>query len=673
MFRKIISVVLCTVISLSCVILASAKDDGGAVKGRPVSDGGLTRIVYYDQNGQKVDMNDAGGLFTEDSFVNYSFPKKYDARDYNLVTGVKDQDPFGTCWAFSCCSAAETSLIKQGYETKSSVNLSEAHLVYFTGFSTDSGAGTQAEYDELKMSDIFNSGGSSILTDTTLARGSGFTKESAFPYSTDESKMHFSNSDKYKCDYQLVYSQTHVDFSVESAKKDILEYGSIMMSYHGERTRFYNNSKDGYCYYCPLSLTDNHSVTVIGWDDSFSADNFLNKPAGNGAWLVKNSWGTNWGDGGYFWLSYYDPTIYDYTALKAVPAGSYSKIYQYDGNVCLMTLESDGNGSMANIFTSEKSGESVAAASFTLSYPVCYSANVSLYTGLKNNTDPTSGTLRETQSIVCNSQGYYVVDFNDTYSVKKGEKFSVVVTLISYTDFHQVPVEGGSDSGLGMDFKMYSDSNQSFVNLGSGWEDASAEGYNNVPVKALTVNSEEIKSLAINTLPEKTKYYVGNRLSTDGLSLVATLKSGKKKIITGGFSCNTDKLTSAGTKNVTVTYMGKSVTFSVTVSKMPADAIKGIQAGDVSINAKQSGTIPVTVKSDGKAKYEITYISGNDGSVYVDSDGNYYGIRRGSSTVTCIAADEYGNVFTDTCTVTVNYTFGQWLIIILLFGWIWYI
>ena len=93
----------------------------------------------------------------------------------------------------------------------------------------------------------------------------------------------------------------------------------------------------------------------------------------------------------------------------------------------------------------------------------------------------------------------------------------------------------------------------------------------------------------------------------------------------------------------------------------------------VEINAKQSGTIPVTVESDGKAKYEITYISGNDGSVYVDSDGNYYGIRRGSSTVTCIAADEYGNVFTDTCTVTVNYTFGQWLIIILLFGWIWYI
>ena len=51
----------------------------------------------------------------------------------------------------------------------------------------------------------------------------------------------------------------------------------------------------------------NHEVAIVGWDDNYSRTNFRNYASiGDGAWIVKNSWGSNWADNGYFYVSYYD-------------------------------------------------------------------------------------------------------------------------------------------------------------------------------------------------------------------------------------------------------------------------------------------------------------------------------------------------------------------------------
>lgn len=60
-------------------------------------------------------------------------------------------------------------------------------------------------------------------------------------------------------------------------------------------------------FYYPGSSDYDHSVIVVGWDDGFSADRFSAKPSKSGAWLCKNSYGEEYGDGGYFWLSYSQP------------------------------------------------------------------------------------------------------------------------------------------------------------------------------------------------------------------------------------------------------------------------------------------------------------------------------------------------------------------------------
>ena len=98
----------------------------------------------------------------------------------------------------------------------------------------------------------------------------------------------------------------------------------------------------------------------------------------------------------------------------------------------------------------------------------------------------------------------------------------------------------------------------------------------------VTVKPATLVSIAIKTKPNKTTYYVGDRLVTTGLSLTATYSNGTTKTIYSDFTCSPALLNTAGTQTVTVTYEGKTATFTVTVlasrqapSPVQADVPKG--------------------------------------------------------------------------------------------------
>ena len=97
-----------------------------------------------------------------------------------------------------------------------------------------------------------------------------------------------------------------------------------------------------------------------------------------------------------------------------------------------------------------------------------------------------------------------------------------------------------------------------------------------------------------------------------------------------------------------------------------------VAINDIALNYKKSTTIKPTIKADDGAKYTVEYSSSNTKVATVDENGKIYGAKKGSATITCTVTDSNGNVATDTCKVTVGYSFGQWLIVIVLFGWIWY-
>ena len=100
--------------------------------------------------------------------------------------------------------------------------------------------------------------------------------------------------------------------------------------------------------------------------------------------------------------------------------------------------------------------------------------------------------------------------------------------------------------------------------------------------------------------------------------------------------------------------------------------VKSVSIGDISLNYKKSTTLKPTIKADDGAKYKVEYSTSNAKVATVDKNGKVYAAKKGSATITCTVTDSNGNTVQDTCKVTVKYSFGQWLIKILLFGWIWY-
>ncbi len=126
-------------------------------------------------------------------------------------------------------------------------------------------------------------------------------------------------------------------------------------------------------------------------------------------------------------------------------------------------------------------------------------------------------------------------------------------------------------------------------------------------------------------------------------------------------------------KSVPSTMPSSDLTFTAVYEKIAEKkTVKSVSIGDITMNYKKSAKINPTIAAVDGAEYTVKYTSSDSSVARVDDNGNVYGAKRGSATITCTVTDSNGNTVQDTCTVTVKYSFGQWLIKILLFGWIWY-
>ena len=118
---------------------------------------------------------------------------------------------------------------------------------------------------------------------------------------------------------------------------------------------YVNPDTAAYCY--PVGKSNstviNHIVTVVGWDDTYSKDNFLpvSNVTSDGAWIIKNSWGEKKGDGGYYYLSYQDPNISKLVSAEAVAASDqkYRNNYFYDGSSALSVIPIQAGQSVAAV------------------------------------------------------------------------------------------------------------------------------------------------------------------------------------------------------------------------------------------------------------------------------------------------------------------------------------
>ena len=387
------------------------------------SEYGLSEFYYVDENGNRVP---EPNLIPTGIDRSTSYPSSYDLRDYDRVTSIKNQSLTETCWAHAVLNAAESNMITQGY-ADTSIDYSEAHLVWFGrgAAEPDTLSPIYGDGESLGVQ-CYDEGGNHLRAQAALSRGNGVQLQANAPDVTETPEL--DESQRYVSYARLANSDVIDPSDRDSVKAAVMNTGAVTVSYYSV-AEYYTYNSNNSAYYQTEYDSTNHAVSIIGWDDNFSKENFVNggTPASDGAWLCKNSWSENWGDDGCFYLSYYDTSVANAVSYEMKPASYYDTIYQYDGYAPYYLGYGDDYGiTGANIFTSEGNG-SVSSVGFS-TYNTNVNYTIYVYTGVQDG-NPMSGTRRIVQSGTADYVGFHTVELNEKISIQEGEDFSVVVAF----------------------------------------------------------------------------------------------------------------------------------------------------------------------------------------------------------------------------------------------------
>ena len=490
LLQKFVSLFSAAAVLSTAVSLGARAEVSGSENDAPevitlVADGdaseyGYVHYKYIDENGNEVTPN-----LTPTGTLAYhgTLPSKYSMVDRGYLPAVRNQGSEGSCWAHAGMAMAESSMIKQGYASASSVDYSEKHLAWFAvGATAPQGDSLYGDFPGLGAPTAYSAGGNMVDIMFTMMSWIGAEEESNVPYADFNSGV--DESYRYHSYAHLQNVNLYDEKDINSIKEAIMRDGAVQISYYASSNYLTKNSGEYTAYYCPNGYTSNHSITVVGWDDNFSKSNFRTggTPNNDGAWLCRNSWGSTWGTSGYFYLSYNDATVGEFASLTMEPTTNYGSIYQYDGG-CLRQngyiystsrVSHTNIGGGANVFTADKNDEITAVSFYSAEAGWNYTINV--YTGLTGST-PDTGTLAKS-AVISGTQeyaGYHTVDLPVSVPVKAGEKFAVAVDLYDKNGKHYVITDRYSPStGL------------SFYKFYNTWSDCTTKYKSNVRIKAYT-------------------------------------------------------------------------------------------------------------------------------------------------------------------------------------------
>ena len=554
---------------------------------------------------------------------------------------IRNQSPYGTCWGFAPTSLAELSVLNNDGTL---LDLSELHSIYFAYHYTSADGKDGVKYLPTAGYNYLSMGGDPSFIYHTYANWVGAADEKTAPYSEAAATLESGLSNDIAMNDSAHLRNFYIVNKADRKyiKQLIKEYGGVGMSYYDDN-QYYDYSTNS--YYSTVSDNTNHAISVVGWDDD-KVTNSSNK----GAWLVRNSWGSDeYSHFGYFWMSYDEPSIYDrvYAIDCVSDTGSsdddfYDHNYQYDLSAYSQYgwIGTGTSSTIANIFTATGTQLLKAVGVETQNPNINYTVNI--YTDIANSSNPESGTLVRTQTGSFTYQGFHTIKMDNPLTLTKGETFSVVIKLESMDGKSGAYYVMESKYNLGNAASWYcgGEKGQSFY-YNYGWRDMVESMGGNVRIKAYTDDVQIQKPSAPSGLS------VSNTIASLTLKWNAVTDATGYEIYKAGTDGKYSKITTVTSTSYVDTNVKNNTQYSY---KIKAYNAAGASAFSTAASLKKTQISVSKLKADANGStVQLSWTGGVTGAegyvIYRRTEGGSYAeIGRTA-----------GNTYSDTISAGIKY------------------
>lgn len=415
-----------------------------------------------EHQGKTTDAAPRVPVYKETEMAAGRLPSAYDARKAGRTSPVKDQGDLGTCWAFASLLALESALLPD--ET---FDFSEDHMSNNPSFNLG-----QEDGGEYTMSMAYLLAWKGPVLENDDPYGDGFSPEGL-------------EAVKHVQEIQMLPSR-----DLEAIKRAVYGCGGVQSSLYTtlrsseSQSEYYNRETRAYCY--PKDTAPNHDVVIVGWDDDFPAEAFPGEVPGDGAFLCENSWGTQFGEDGYFYVSYHDANIGKnnilYSSVEDIE--NYDHIYQSDLCGWIGQLGYGGDTAWAANVYRATGRQWLEAAGF---YATAMNTKYEVYVVRQVPEQPDGAAFADRQLVAegrLSYAGFYTVPFDQAVMVEAGERYSVMIRLITPGTVHPIAIE--YDAGDGK-CKVDLEDGEGYISLeGEQWQHVEKEQRCNLCLKAYT-------------------------------------------------------------------------------------------------------------------------------------------------------------------------------------------